>query len=500
MRGEVAAPRRHTGGPRDESGRVGGDAEGRRARPGGDVAREDDVGIARHPHPHVVRGPRADPGERQEGRALGDAVVARAEVEVAARDRRGRAGDRPDAGRGAAQDLVPAFGDRRHRGEEAIGPLVLGDLRTEDGGEVRQRGAGGGDGHLLADHRAHEHLGRIDGPRHPDAGGARDRGRQLGLTCERVVDRSRVGVEIEQPPRPRDERRQIAHAGESRLQADPGALGADPEPGGAAGERQRARIGRRGRDLDARQGTRRHPRRVERTSVREHQVDGPRVRRPRRVRRPPPCTQLERRHPEHLAHRLVELTDAREAGRERHVGGREVGAHQEQARRVSPMRAGEGERAGAELRGEDAAEVTRRVAETPGQARHALALDDAVGDEAHGATRGVAAQIPRRRAGRRLRETALAGPVAGLVRGRRGGVERDVGGLGRPCRAARPAVDPGRAHRRHELPVEARVAGFDHAVALVECHALAAHLFSLTRSGDIGSRESAIAVATGAAT
>ncbi len=181
--------------------------------------------------------------------------------------------------------------------------------------------------------------------------------------------------------------------------------------------------------------------------------------------------QLERRHPEHLADGLVELADARESGRERDVSGGKIGADEQHARRVRTVRSAEGERAGAELGGQQARQVARRVPEARGETGNALPLDDAVGDEPHGAPRGVAAEVPLRRPRRGLGQAALAGAVARFVRGRGGRVERDVRRLGRARGAARPAVDPGRAHGRHELPVEAGVARLDHAVALVECHA-----------------------------
>ena len=51
---------------------------------------------------------------------------------------------------------------------------------------------------------------------------------------------------------------------------------------------------------------------------------------------------------------------------------------------------------GAEFGREQAGEVSARVAEAAGEARHTLALDDAVGDEAHRAGGGVAAEVPLR--------------------------------------------------------------------------------------------------------
>ena len=212
---------------------------------------------------------------------------------------------------------------------------------------------------------------------------------------------------------------------------------------------------------------------------------------PRRVRPAAARAQLERRHPEHLAHGLVELADAREPGRERDVGRGQVGADEQHPGGVRAVGAAERERPRAEFGGEQPGEVPRGVSEPPREPRHALALDDAVGDEPHRARGGVAAQVPLGRSGRRLGQAALARPVARFVRGRAGGVERDVRGLRRAGGAARAAVDAGRAHRRDELPVEAGIARLDHAVPLVEGHARDAHVHQpattrSTRLAEIG--------------
>ncbi len=123
---------------------------------------------------------------------------------------------------------------------------------------------------------------------------------------------------------------------------------------------------------------------------------------------------------------------------------------------------------GAELGGEHAGEVARRVPESGGEARHALALDDAVGDEAHGACGEVVAQVPLGGAGHRVGQAPLARAQAGLVGGGGREVEADVRRLGGDGRAAGAAVDAGGVHAGDELPVESRVAGLHGAVALGE--------------------------------
>ena len=112
-------------------------------------------------------------------------------------------------------------------------------------------------------------------------------------------------------------------------------------------------------------------------------------------------------------------------------------------------------------------EVALAVGEPAGQAADALAVDDAVDDEAHRPGDDVAADVPLRRAGRGVGAAALAGAVAALLGGRRGREELDVARLGRHGRAARPAVHAGGRHGGDEPPVEPAVAALHGAVAAV---------------------------------
>ena len=70
-----------------------------------------------------------------------------------------------------------------------------------------------------------------------------------------------------------------------------------------------------------------------------------------------------------LADRVVELADAGEAGRERDLGELEVGGLDQHPRGLGPAGARQGERAGAELGGEQPAQVARRVADARRQTR-----------------------------------------------------------------------------------------------------------------------------------
>lgn len=169
--------------------------------------------------------------------------------------------------------------------------------------------------------------------------------------------------------------------------------------------------------------------------------------------------QLAGRQPEHRPHRVVERADAREA---RGVGdvahGHRCGLDQ-QACRGGALGAREGERAGPQLGEHLAFELPHAVPQPRGQPGHAFAVDDPVGDQAHGAGDDVGAFVPLRRPRGGVRTAPLARAEPGRLRGRRAGVEAHVLDLRRHDRAARAAVDAGGHDSRVEPPVEAGVLG-----------------------------------------
>ena len=125
------------------------------------------------------------------------------------------------------------------------------------------------------------------------------------------------------------------------------------------------------------------------------------------------------------------------------------------------------ERSGTELVGDEARQVTAAVPEPAGETGDALAVDDAVGDEAHRPGNDVAAHVPFGRAGRGVGTATLARPEPVLLGGRRRREELHVGALGGDRRAARAAVDARRADGDVEPAVEPRVAALGDPVALV---------------------------------
>ena len=141
---------------------------------------------------------------------------------------------------------------------------------------------------------------------------------------------------------------------------------------------------------------------------------------------------------------------------------------------MRPMGPGNGKRARAKLIRHDSIEMTLAVAELLGQTRHAVALDSAIRNQTHCPTRQILTEIPLRRAGRSVGAAPLARSEAALLCSGRRVMELDVRLLRRNRRATRAAIDPCRANRSHEPPVEAPVGVLDNAVAMVvieRCHA-----------------------------
>ena len=173
---------------------------------------------------------------------------------------------------------------------------------------------------------------------------------------------------------------------------------------------------------------------------------------------PGPLAQIARGGGEHFANGVVELANAAESGGEGDVGHREIGRLDQDSSGLGTLRPGERERSGAELVGQQPVEVAAAVPEMLGQPRHALTVDEAVGDQAHRPSDEIAAQVPLGRAGRGVGATALAGPEAELLGSGGRAVELDVGALRGDRRAAGSAIDTGRSHGDVEPAVEPGVA------------------------------------------
>ncbi len=289
---------------------------------------------------------------------------------------------------------------------------------------------------------------------------------EVRVRAEHLGDGVGIGVEVEERAQPLHGRRQVADVGEPHPRVQPALrLGRLVDLGHArpAGQGERAPVGAgatavaRDHLLDARHRTQRQEVEdgcgVERLTVGQAQrydalhdvaaaLLGP---------------QLGRGHRVHLADRVVELAHAGETGRERDLGRAEVGGLQQQPGGLRPLGAGERERARTEFGVQLAGQVAVAVAEPRGEPGHALAVDHAVGDQAHRAPDQVGAEVPLRGAGRGVGPAAPAGPEAGGLGGRGGRVESDVLSVGGSGGAAGSTVDAGGPHSRVEHPVEAGV-------------------------------------------
>ena len=347
---------------------------------------------------------------------------------------------------------------------------------------------------LLSGDGAHGDLPRVDGPRDAQAGPRAHRLADHRVLAELRGDRRGVGVEVEQAPAARDGGGQVAQVVQAQLAAHAAALGRQRDGRSAVLERQHAPIGPPVELLQAadrsRAEERDQPLAVERLSRGEPQRDDPGP--ARRTARTGAAAQLGRRARVDGAHRVVELPHAAESRAERDLREREIRRLDERARRLRAMGAGERQRAGADLRDEDPVQVALGVAELPREAADAVAIDDAVGDEPERAARDVRAPIPGGRSRSGVRIAALAGAKALRLRCGHGGEQPHVRALGRARRAARAAVDPGRAHGDEEVPVVARIAALHEAVAALE---VLDHVVMVARPRRCGWRKSDTLVA-----
>ncbi len=171
-----------------------------------------------------------------------------------------------------------------------------------------------------------------------------------------------------------------------------------------------------------------------------------------------PSTHRGRSHPEDLTQGVVELAEAGEPGGERDVAERDRGRLDQDPRRVRPVRPRQAERSGTELGGQHPGQVAFRVAELVGQPAHTGAVHDPVGDQPHGATGEIGAQVPLRRTRHGIRQAPSARAVPGGLRSGGRGEEQAVVALGRAGRAGGAAVDTSCAHGMDETAVETGVA------------------------------------------
>jgi hypothetical protein len=404
--------------------------------------------------------------------------------------RRGQSHDRVRPGAGHRQPGWVGRCQRVGRREQPPdaaerGLELLAVVRREPAGD----GGRAGHGHLLADDGAHRQLAAVHVSGHPSAGRTAGEPAEQLVAAERVHYRVRIRVEVEQSPAALHGRAEVASVVEPQRCVHVALGRGQLCHARAVGQSQAASIGAVHALLDPRDRAgaqvAEQPGAVERRAVGEADAQGPgplgRVAHGRAGEASwRPSTELTWRHRVDPADRLVELADAREAGGEGHLGDRERGGLEQHPGGLRPARAGQLQRSRPQLLHQPPVQVALGVAEPPREAGHALAIDNAVGDQSHRAAHEVRARVPLWRARHGVRPAAHARAEAGGLSGGGAREEAHVLGLRLPRGAARAAVDPCCRDGCEEPTVESGVSGFNGAEAVLEVEH---HRGTMTRGG-----------------
>ena len=238
-----------------------------------------------------------------------------------------------------------------------------------------------------------------------------DQGREHRIRTQLLVDRDRIGVQIEHPAAPADGDGQVTQVGEGEAARD--VVGFRGEGGDAMSvrEAQGPAVGTVAPFLHAGYGgggeVAEEVVGVERGPEGEAEVQGG------RGAREPTCaartrigacplgaclreavTELARGEGEDLADGVVEGTDRGETGGEGDLRHGQRGRLDEEPRGLGALSAGEGERAGAQFGVELPFDLAGAVAEAGGEAGDTLAVHDPVADQPHRAGHEVGALVP----------------------------------------------------------------------------------------------------------
>ncbi len=341
---------------------------------------------------------------------------------------------------------------------------MLGDQSAGDGVGSRDRD-------LLPDHGADRDLGAVDVTGHAQPRAGPHQPGEQRVVAERVLDRQRVAVGVQEPAAALDGGGDVPQVLDAQSAAHVTAVGhrvveLEHDVAGAVRQPQRACVPARSPGLDPRDRVGREEGQHLRGGVRR--ADGEPQLEPAGSRRGgsrAAGAQLARRRGVDLADGVVELPDAGEPGRERHVGERHRrGLHQHPGG-LGALCPRQRQRARTELGDEEPVEVAGGVADPAREPLDALALDDPVGDQPHRPSGRVGGDVPVGRARGGVGQAPLAGPEAGRLRRGRGAVERDVAPLRRDRRAGGPAVDAGRRDTGVEDAVEPAVPALHRPVA-----------------------------------
>jgi hypothetical protein len=405
----------------------------------------------------VLGGPFADSGHGAELRDRRVEVPGRLQIDTAVPHRAGERRDRrrPGARQADARgiEIEERFGAREETTRRSFA------IRTRGGHwqcvavglcEPPREGRGAAHAHLLSEDCAHGDLEAVPGARHAQPG-------------------PRIGAEVEQSAQAladADQRSRCVHVQschQVRLARSRGHV----EDSGRAVEGEAPDVAFCAGELDARDRAQREepgegvP--VQRRAERQAQLQRGRlaVGALRRAR----AAQDARRAAPGAAHRVVEAADAREPRRERDLRERQRRLVDELLREVQTPGLRDREGRSTEVLEEESPKLARTDAEPVRERVDPSGVHGAAVDESQRARHGRGGTSPRGCSGRRLRATAQARPEARLPGCRRAGQEQAVLALRRPRRADGAAVDTRRADAREEVPVEARVAGPEGAIA-----------------------------------
>lgn len=141
---------------------------------------------------------------------------------------------------------------------EQVGEAALGvvDPVAVGGDQAGGVGAGGGRGHLLAQHRAQCELGLVDRAGHAPAGCLVHQGCEDRVGAQPVVDGDRVGVQVEQAPAAGESDGQVAQVAEGEAAGDVVGVRGERDDAVAVGQAQGAAVGAVPPFLDAGHGGR----------------------------------------------------------------------------------------------------------------------------------------------------------------------------------------------------------------------------------------------------
>ncbi len=322
--------------------------------------------------------------------------------------------------------------------------------------------------HLLANDGPHAELEPVHAARHAQARPRAHERRERPVLAELRGDRDGVGVEVEQAPRARHRRGEVAEVVEQQLAADEARGRSERHDPGTVLERERAAVGGALHLLDARNRARCQERdqrvAVEGLAVRQPEPDRPGG----GAAGAAAPAQLAGRAGVDGADGVVELAHAPKAGAEGHLAEGQVGGLDQRARRLRALRAGKRHRSGPQLGHQDPVQLALAEVEARREPAHALAVHGPVRDQPHGPAGHVRTPVPRGRARRGVGVAALARPEALLLRGGGAGQQAHVAATRQPGRTARTAVHAGGGHRHDEEAVVARVAALHEAVAALE--------------------------------